>query len=152
MAQLVRQTTAVALVMLFLVGCGAGSPVPTAIPATSLPATPKAGEWQGDSIYFRVTPDGKLSGFSWRIQPSGPYDPCPIQFNEDMLITDGIFELTAEKKAGGTAYDFVVRFDTETTASLSYLYEMCPSTASVTFGQEGAVTFEGTAAAQWVKP
>ena len=64
------------------------------------------------------------------------------QFNE------GVFELKADKKAGDIAFDFVVRFETETTAALSYLYEMCPSTGSVSYGLNSTLTFTGTTSAQ----
>jgi hypothetical protein len=138
-----------------IIGAVGNAPTSAALLPTPLPATPKPGIWQGetDGVYFSVSNDNKLNNFSWSIKPKG-YNACPIRSNEkDAPIPGGIFEIKAEKKAGGIAWDFIVVFRTETTAELSYTYDMCPSTLSISFNSKGDVqVFTGTATAHWVKP
>jgi hypothetical protein len=129
--------------------------IPAVPQPTSQPATPKAGVWQGetDGVYFLVSDNQTINNFSWSIKPKG-YSACPIQSTaKDAPILGGIFEIKAEKKAGGIAWDFIVIFRTETTAELTYTFDMCPSTLSISFNPQGDVqVFTGSATAHWVKP
>ncbi|MBN1305527.1 MAG: hypothetical protein JXA13_13900 [Anaerolineales bacterium] len=130
-------------------GCG-GS---TVKPITTLP---RSGFWQGENVFFQVTQDGQVELFNWEIQPatsSGEKrDKCPIRISQPLPIDRGVFELKAEKKTGGVAYDILVIFDSETTAVLSYQYEMCPSTLRFNFDKKGVITFTGETTARWLNP
>lgn len=137
----------VTLVVLFLVGCG--GPAATAVseaPTPDIEATgqaaraatqaaqptdtptpengPKAGEWKGEGVSFKVTPDGHVHNFSIDIRMSSG-NTCSLTPEGAVAIgEDGKFTFsdTTESISGKTVATNLVsgRFDSDTTLTGTY--------------------------------
>jgi hypothetical protein len=114
---------------------------------------PRAGRWEGENIVLNVTKDGMVD-IEWLIDPTpddgNDSDTCFIETTESIPIKNRTAEILAETKTGGIAWDFVVTFNSDSAASLTYTFDMCPSSLSIKFDGNGEVKiFKGEAKAIW---
>ncbi len=117
---------------------------------------PATGTWRGDDLSFSVNDDGEMTDFSWTIRKeAGPYLNCPIKIPEKhMPIIEGMTEMAKEFDTDPpTWFNMQVVFNSETTAILSYDYNVCPSTSISALDENGEeVVYQGEAVAIWEAP
>jgi hypothetical protein len=136
-----------AVLTLFVSACGSKSnPTPYTSPA--------AGEWSGEKGSFTLLESGEISNFNWVLNAQEFQSKCPISLNENLIVKDGMADLTfTNKNTGKTSFSIKIVFTSATDAALSYEYDFCPSTRSIAFDQDGKTrTFTGEAEFQQVKP
>jgi len=118
--------------------------------------TPASGTWRGDDLSFIVNDDGEVTDLSWTIRKeAGPYLNCPIKIPEKrMTIVDGMTEMAKEYDTDPpTWFNMQVVFNSETTAILSYDYNICPSTSISALDEKGdEVVYQGESLASWESP
>jgi len=130
--------------LIFLAACGSEQIVPA------------TGTWRGDELSFVVTEEGEIIDFSWTIQKeAGPYLNCPIKIPEKRLpIIEGMSEMVKKFDTDPpTWFNMQVVFNSETTAILSYDYNICPSTSISALDEKGdEVVYQGESLASWESP
>lgn len=121
--------TGLGLFILILTGCS------SSLGGTTVSPAPKTGQWQGEYLNFIVTEDGMLQNLL--VEGERAFDKnCAFSFEEDMPLSEGSFAYQV-----GDTISLTLTFETETTASATYSYTMCPNPASIsTAVQEGSRT------------
>lgn len=117
--------------------------------------TPTAGEWRGEDGGFTLLESGEISNLHWSLNADGSeYARCPIGLNEYLAVADGMADLTfTRKETGEIAFTLKIVFNSATTATLTYQYDFCPSTRSITFDTEGNVwIYSGEAKLELMQP
>ena len=134
----------IAISTFLLLGCSAD-------PAPYL--SPTSGEWSGENGSFTLLESNEISNFAWTLNADEFQSQCPINFNENLPLQDGIADFTlSDQTTGKISFRIKVVFTSASTAKLTYEYDFCPSTRSISFDDDGARTFTGEAEFQLEKP
>jgi len=120
-------------------------------------SSPPAGEWSGENGSFTLLESGEISNFYWSFNADDvvPSSRCPIQLlSENIPVVDGKGDITfTYKETGAVSFSIEIVFNTATTATLSYMYDMCPSTFTIGFDENGkTVTYTGEEVFTLVNP
>lgn len=116
--------------------------------------SPTAGEWSGEKGSFTLLGSGEISNFSWVLNSLEPQSKCPIVLNENLIVKDGLADLTfTNKNTGAVTFSLRIVFTSARTAHLSYEYDFCPSTATISFDENGKTrVFKGEADFELTNP
>ena len=122
----------------------------------SLPpfASPNAGEWSGENGSFTLLENGEITNFNWVLNAQESQSDCPITLNENLPVKDGLADITfTNKNTGAVTFSLKVVFTSASTASLSYEYDFCPSTYTISFDESGKTrVFRGEEKFELVNP
>jgi hypothetical protein len=117
-------------------------------------AMPTNGVWSGENGSFTLLENGDISKFSWTLNADEFQSQCPITFNENLPVNDGIANFTlSNQNTGEISFSIQVVFTSPSTAVLNYEYDFCPTTRSIGFDQNGKTRiFAGEAEFILLKP
>lgn len=116
--------------------------------------SPTAGEWSGEKGSFTLLENGEISNFSWVLNSQEPQSKCPIVLSDNLTVKDGLADLTfTNKNTGAVTFSLKIVFTSANAALLSYEYDFCPSTYTISFDESGNTrVFKDEAEFELTKP
>jgi hypothetical protein len=116
--------------------------------------SPTTGEWRGENGSFTLLENGEITNFNWVLNAQEFQSRCPISLTENLDLIDGKANLTfTNTNTGEISFNINIIFSSADTATLTYVYDFCPSTRSIYFEESGETrTFTGEAEFQLEKP